>query len=53
MDGLPYKKDETALRRGKEFLGLVERGEYASDTALDFYKPLIHALTAKADNRLF
>ena len=47
------QKDETAHRNGKEFLEVVGRGEYASDTALDFYKPLIQALTAKADNRLF
>lgn len=47
------QKDETAHRNGKEFLEVVGRGEYASDTALDFYKLLIQTLTAKADNRLF
>ena len=55
-DGLIFlaaQKDETAHRNGKEFLEVVGRGEYASDTALDFYKPLIQTLTAKADNRLF
>ena len=30
------QKDETAHRNGKEFLEVVGRGEYASDTALDF-----------------
>lgn len=47
------RKDDEALRQGKEFLQAAERGEYASDAALDYCKSLIRGLTAKVDNRLF
>ncbi len=50
---LAAQKDESVRRRGEEFLETVKRGEYASDAALEQYRPVIRRITGDEDSRLF
>lgn len=47
------QKDDSARRRGEEFLETVQRGEYASDAALELCRPVIRGITGGEDSRLF